>query len=58
MATKSLPHNSPSQLRTAIYAWVSTNNGQDPEVQLRELREIHPPQQVLEAGRVRSGRFF
>ena len=39
MATKSLPHNSPSQLRTAIYARVSTNNGQDPEVQLRELRE-------------------
>lgn len=26
-------------MKTAIYARVSTNNGQDPEVQLRELRE-------------------
>ncbi len=26
-------------MRTAIYARVSTNNGQDPEMQLRELRE-------------------
>jgi len=26
-------------MRTAIYARVSTNNGQDPELQLRELRE-------------------
>jgi DNA invertase Pin-like site-specific DNA recombinase len=25
--------------KTAIYARVSTNNGQDPEMQLRELRE-------------------
>ena len=27
------------EVRTAIYARVSTNNGQDPEMQLRELRE-------------------
>jgi DNA invertase Pin-like site-specific DNA recombinase len=26
-------------MKTAIYARVSTNNGQDPEMQLRELRE-------------------
>ncbi len=42
MATKILPHSpisSPSQLRTAIYARVSTNNGQDPTVQTRELEE-------------------
>ncbi len=39
MATKSLPHNFPSQLRAAIYARVSTNNGQDPTVQTRELEE-------------------
>src|ERR1019366_4315559 len=26
-------------IRVALYARVSTNNGQDPEVQLRELRE-------------------
>src|SRR4051812_43387442 len=26
-------------LRVALYARVSTNNGQDPEMQLRELRE-------------------
>jgi DNA invertase Pin-like site-specific DNA recombinase len=26
-------------MKIAIYARVSTNNGQDPEVQLRELRE-------------------
>jgi DNA invertase Pin-like site-specific DNA recombinase len=32
--------NMPGQTRTAIYARVSTsNNGQDPQVQLRELRE-------------------
>src|ERR1039458_3853522 len=28
-----------SQMRAAIYARVSTNNGQNPEMQLRELRE-------------------
>ncbi len=39
MATKSLPHNFPSQLRAAVYARVSTNNGQDPTVQTRELEE-------------------
>ncbi len=42
MATQILPQSpvsSPSQLRTALYARVSTNNGQDPEVHLRELRE-------------------
>ena len=42
MATQILPHspvNSPSQLRAAIYARVSTNNGQDPTVQTRELEE-------------------
>jgi len=42
MATQILPHSpvsSPSQLRTAIYARVSTNNGQDPTVQTRELEE-------------------
>ena len=40
MATQILPHSpvsSPSQLRAAIYARVSTNNGQDPTVQTREL---------------------
>ena len=26
-------------MKTAIYARVSTNNGQDPEMQLREVRE-------------------
>jgi len=26
-------------MKTAIYARVSTNNGQDPELQLREVRE-------------------
>ena len=26
-------------MKTAIYARVNTNNGQDPEIQLRELRE-------------------
>ena len=26
-------------MKTALYARVSTNNGQDPEMQLRELRE-------------------
>ena len=42
MATQILPHSpvsSPSQLRAAIYARVSTNNGQDPTVQTRELEE-------------------
>ena len=42
MATQILPHSpvsSPSQLRVAIYARVSTNNGQDPTVQTRELEE-------------------
>ena len=42
MATKILPHSpvsSPTQLRAAIYARVSTNNGQDPTVQTRELEE-------------------
>ena len=42
MATQILPHSpasSPSQLRTSIYARVSTNNGQDPTVQTRELEE-------------------
>ncbi len=42
MATQILPHSpvsSPSQLRTAVYARVSTNNGQDPTVQTRELEE-------------------
>ncbi len=42
MATKILPHSpvsSPSQLKTAIYARVSTNNGQDPTVQTREIEE-------------------
>ncbi len=42
MATQILPHSpvsSPSQLRTAIYARVSTNNGQDPTVQTREIEE-------------------
>ena len=42
MATQILPHSpvsSPSQLRAAAYARVSTNNGQDPTVQTRELEE-------------------
>ena len=42
MATQILPHSpvsSPSQLRAAVYARVSTNNGQDPTVQTRELEE-------------------
>jgi len=43
MATQILPHSpvsSPSQLRAALYARVSTaNNGQDPTVQTRELEE-------------------
>ena len=42
MATQILPHSpvsSPSQLRVAVYARVSTNNGQDPTVQTRELEE-------------------
>ena len=42
MATQILPHSpvsSPSHLRVAIYARVSTNNGQDPTVQTRELEE-------------------
>src|ERR1700745_1085965 len=29
----------PSNMRAAIYARVSTNNGQDPHMQIRELRE-------------------
>ena len=42
MATQILPHSpvsSPSQLRAAVYARVSTNYGQDPTVQTRELEE-------------------
>ena len=42
MATQILPHSpvsSLSQLRAAVYARVSTNNGQDPTVQTRELEE-------------------
>ena len=42
MATQILPHSpvsSPSQLRAAVYARVSTNNGQDPTVQTPELEE-------------------
>ncbi len=42
MATQILPQSpvsSPSQLKAAIYARVSTNNGQDPTVQTRELEE-------------------
>ena len=42
MATQILPHSpvsSPSQLRAGVYARVSTNNGQDPTVQTRELEE-------------------
>jgi DNA invertase Pin-like site-specific DNA recombinase len=35
VATESLSH----PLRAALYARVSTNNGQNPEMQLRELRE-------------------
>jgi DNA invertase Pin-like site-specific DNA recombinase len=32
-------HPSPAQGRVALYSRVSTNHGQDPELQLRELRE-------------------
>ena len=42
MATQILPHSlisSPSQHRAAVYSRVSTNNGQDPAVQTRELEE-------------------
>lgn len=42
MATQILPHSpvsSPSQLGAAVYARVSTINGQDPTVQTRELEE-------------------
>jgi predicted site-specific integrase-resolvase len=31
--------NAPTEYRVALYARVSTHNGQDPEMQLRELRE-------------------
>ena len=43
MPTQILPHSpvsSPSQLRAAIYARVSTNNGQDPTVQTRDLEAL------------------
>ena len=42
MATQILPHSpvsTPTQLRAAIYARVSTNNGQNPTLQTRELEE-------------------
>ena len=32
-------HPSPAQGRVALYSRVSTTHGQDPELQLRELRE-------------------
>src|SRR5678809_324760 len=35
----SLPQHGPSVACVALYARVSTLNGQDPEMQLRELRE-------------------
>jgi len=40
MAVRNLPEaDSPQQIRAALYARVSTTNGQSPEMQLRELRE-------------------
>lgn len=39
LAPQSVPHISASPQRIALYARVSTSNGQDPEMQLRELRE-------------------
>lgn len=37
-------------MNTAIYARVSTNNGQDPEMQLRELREYCQRRELAVAG--------
>jgi DNA invertase Pin-like site-specific DNA recombinase len=41
-------------MRAAIYARVSTNNGQDPHMQTRELREYCQRRGIEITGRVRG----